>query len=1199
MTRYSPKPPSLPSSKDAVHQSMMRRQVRSPDQIFSDFMGQAGVLWILTGIAVLATLVVPALWIVTFSSVSLYYLWASSGKYRLPFKVPRNWGGTDYGASFPGGRGFREANGTLYLGQDQATGEELWMEDGDARRHGFFLGTTGSGKALPLDTPVLTTQGWVANGDLRPGDELFHPVSGWSRVVSIHPQGHIPAVRLWLADGRHADCSLGHLWHVRAHCRSDSGGEIQMAGFDENGRLMTAADIGIMTGMHGDKATLSIPLPRPYDGFWVYPGSPILSPDDAWRAVKSGLSCLDYMPSLHGTVAERIAFLKAWVGGRRRSHRAETFGIRLYDLSPSDAKIVKQIVWSLGGTASVLIPARRRKDLVEILMMFDGISEIWEDAATCRFAGNAGWIHVTEVVRLPDDVEMSCIRIDRDDGLYVMENHVVTHNTELLLGICSQTLMWSSGFMFIDGKGTPEFYARAWGLVRRFGREDDVRVLNFTDSGADPDAPSGGPDIQGNTLNPFSKGEAGQLMNLIVSLMGDSDKGVDIWKNRAMSLVTSAMQVLVQMRESGDILLDVQAIREFLPLGKGVNADLVKGRKIATWRDVPEEAWHEIRTRGGMIELYLRSMKGDFSRSTYLSLKGFFDSLPGFNILKALAGQDQDTKTAEQYGYLSMQLTKPLGSLADDYGHIFRTPLGEIDIDDVVLNRRILVVLLPALGKAKDEMRNCGKIVVSLTKMMMANAAGSTLSGSKQEIIDSNPTRAMNAFILVMDEAGYYMVDGIDTMMAQARALGFMIIVAGQDMAAMQSVSPQVAETAAANASIFAAGKTVDGDKTVGFIQKLFGQTKVSVTSGFERQSGVVFSRWVDRMDASFQDVEKVRIDELQNMSESEFYFLFSGTIVRASTFFVGTVGMSGFSKSTSVNKFIKVRGPMDRVPGLDQSVELRFVDGYLSAVEAMMKRASVKDPEPEKPITDGLTAMAEAAGKFLWRSGERAGHPDNVHGAWLGAMIAFRDVIAGDGQEADEDEHPWEAEIDYATEDGRVADPMDQLDSITAEIGEENAVAVERRRSTRSQAAERSRRDASSDIVSGLSRVAMSRSVPERHGGLIDLLLAQENARRAALRNRQVADLSEATSGDAERKSQEHRQSLGQYFATLAENSERFARIFAQEDVDGDMGMDILRRSGDLRPLPLEAMRDGHFVQTAVSEMEAMISKVAEGETA
>ncbi len=60
----------------------------------------------------------------------------------------------------------------------------------------------------------------------------------------------------------------------------------------------------------------------------------------------------------------------------------------------------------------------------------------------------------------------------------------------------------------------------------------------------------------------------------------------------------------------------------------------------------------------------------------------------------------------EQHGFITMQLTRVFGSLADTYGHIIRTNLAEVDLKDVVLNRRILVVLLPALEKSPEELSN-------------------------------------------------------------------------------------------------------------------------------------------------------------------------------------------------------------------------------------------------------------------------------------------------------------------------------------------------------------------------------------------------------------------------------------------------------------------------------------------------------------
>jgi len=1136
---------SLPTQEESADKNMMRRPVRSNWQKFRETLldETALTMSMIGGVAAMA--LVPQSWAVVIPTALGYGIWAYGGKYRLPFKIPIGWGGEDYAAPKPGGRGYTKAGGILYFGQDQRSKEELWVENGDARRHGFILGTTGSGKALPLDTPVLTPQGWRLNGDLRSGDQVIHPSGEISTVSSIHPQGAVRGARLAFGDGRPADCSLGHLWHVFVTSRADGRPAMDIPA---EGRLMQADDLGLLHGMYGDKLRITIPRAMPYSGFVLDPTQDTLSRNDAQKAAQMGFAALDYMPSLYGTPAQRIAFLKHWVELSGVSKRIEKNGVRLKQVEINDARALKQIVWSLGGIASSHLRAgKKSRDRADVLMMFDAICDVWDEAAKCRFPNGAAGLEVTSVEPLDGLVEMSCIKTDREDGLYVMENHVVTHNTELLLGIVSQTLMWSSGFLFIDGKGTTEFYARAWSLCKRFGREDDLRVLNFTDPGEDPDAPAGGPGVQSNTLNPFAKGGADQLMNLIVGLMGDNGgKGGDMWQQRAMSLVTAAMKALVEMRNAGDVLLDVQTVRDFLPLGTGVSKDLLKGRKVNSIDDIPEEAWSEMRTRGGMIELYLRALKGDFSNASRLALKGFFDSLPGFILQKALSGDTQDGKTLDQYGFLTMQLTKPLGSLADDYGHIFRTPLGEVDIDDIVLNRRILIVLLPALQKAQAEMEMCGKIVVNLVKIMMGNASGSQLHGSKREIIEAKQTRAPSPFIVVLDEAGYYMVKGIDVMMAQARSLGFMIIVAGQDMAAMQSLNAQVAETAAANASIFAAGKTVDGDKTLNFIQRIFGKTHVAVTSGYSREEGVFSSKWVERQDASFQEVERVRLNELQNMQPGEFYFLFEGTIVRASTFYIG----ENFTDSFSVNKFVKVRGPMDRVPGLDQSVEEEFYEDAILAFETLSGRAemnaSVPDPIIPKDILNSVGARATTA---TLKAGKAGANPSRILDTWL--QIILENASQGAGDVA-QDDHLHDEDDDWNEDDD------DLFDEPTLH----------------GEAAER-RHHSGTDMADSLSTVALGETSRQRHRGLIDVMIGEKHAREelAHVAKLKVPEPDEEDTQRAER-------SISDFFSVISQNAAQLSDIFAEEHIDGEIGLDILRKSSKSKPMRMPKIDNEDLVK-------------------
>ncbi|MCY4589620.1 MAG: TraM recognition domain-containing protein, partial [Alphaproteobacteria bacterium] len=1008
--------PSNPAPHLRVSAAQTRREVRPLSARVADTLRTRPAAVAVVCGSLVSMLVVPAIWFLAPPLAALYLLWLTRQRSNLPFRNPASWHGPDYSEPHPGIDGrFGSSSGILSMGVtgqvgNPAPGEELWISNSDARRHIAVLGTTGSGKALPLEAPVLTPRGWVANGDLRAGDTLIHPDGGFSRVLSVHPQGARPVVRIWFTDGRYTDCSADHLWSVRCEplpqarayqaalaeearrrgLLEDPDADLgALSGAPQGDRVLEARDLGILHGMWADPTSpsqclrVSVPTPRPTTGPWPGPDLPA-----AERAGAEGLDRCAVPPELAGTPAQRAAFLERFLEHRTvdlvAGDEVDEIHAVVRALSPADGYALQRLVWSLGGLALKRHDGLPGPEVQFALPSSAGLPE--------RLAGRipGDRIAIAGVEPLDREVEMSCIRIDRPDGLYVVDGFIPTHNTELLLGLVSQALMWSSGFIFVDGKGTRTFYARVWTLAKRFGREDDVRVLNFMGV-EDADRPAGGPTSQTNTMNPFATGSADNLMNLIVSLMGDSGSGGDMWKSRAMSLITSVMKALVEMRDAGEIMLNVQAIRDFVPLGEGFTArelGSLKG-KIQSVADVPPAAWESLRTRGGMIELYLRAENGEFSNGARLALKGFFDSLPGFSLHKALNGEGQETKTSEQHAYLSMQLTKPLGGMADDFGHIFNTPLGEIDIEDIVLNRRILVVLLPALQKAEEEMRNCGKIVVANLKMVMAKVSGSTLQGGFAEIIEADQTRAPSPFIVVLDEVGYYMVGGIDVMMAQARSLGFCITLAGQDMAAMQKVSPQVAETALANASTLAVGKTVDGGRTMEYVAKVIGEEEVAVTTGMEARHGLAGQRWRDRQDVSFQKIPRIRVQDLQSLPPGQFYFLFDSRLELARTFFIG----ENFADEFSINRFLKVRGPMDRVPGLDQSVEERFSRHLEAAIAGLAgdRPAPVidRDDEAERAVRAMLgvsrpRAMLDALANCRGAEIRRDDSPSPIFNIWF-----------------------------------------------------------------------------------------------------------------------------------------------------------------------------------------------------------------------
>lgn len=441
--------------------------------------------------------------------------------------------------------------------------------------------------------------------------------------------------------------------------------------------------------------------------------------------------------------------------------------------------------------------------------------------------------------------------------------------TEALLSLAYNALVQGSGLIYVDGKGENVLYTKVFAMARTMGREDDVLVINYMTGSRDVFGPQ--EKKLSNTLNPFSSGGSGGLTELLVSLMdgGGSGGGGDLWKGRAISLISAIMMALVYMRDEKEILLDVDTIREYLILDN-------------------------------IIKLY--KTRRDFPNHVRAALRAYLVSLPGF---QESAPKQNDT-VLEQHGYLQMQFTKILGSLADSYGFIYKTNLGEVDFKDVVLNRRILVVLLPALEKSPDELANLGKIVIASIKQMMGSALGNQIEGSYQEVVETKPTNADMPFMTVFDEYGYYAVQGSAVIPAQARSLGFSMIFAGQDLPAFQKASKEEAASIVANCNIKICMKLEDPQETYELFEKSAGETLAPSVNSLEYKSGLLTSSFVPTKNVSLDFKKRISVLDLKDQKEGEAHILFKSALVRGKMFYAAPPK----PPHIRMNYFVRVEAP-------------------------------------------------------------------------------------------------------------------------------------------------------------------------------------------------------------------------------------------------------------------------------------------------
>lgn len=73
-------------------------------------------------------------------------------------------------------------------------------------------GPAGTSKAQPLNTPILTPNGWTTMGEIEVGDRVISVDGNPTIVTGVFPQGIIDVWELTFSDGTKTECCSDHLW---------------------------------------------------------------------------------------------------------------------------------------------------------------------------------------------------------------------------------------------------------------------------------------------------------------------------------------------------------------------------------------------------------------------------------------------------------------------------------------------------------------------------------------------------------------------------------------------------------------------------------------------------------------------------------------------------------------------------------------------------------------------------------------------------------------------------------------------------------------------------------------------------------------------------------------------------------------------------------------------------------------------------
>lgn len=918
--------------REEINSKLDRRDVRPLTDKIRDAVETGEACAIIAMVVVGAMLMFPqAIEIITAAGM-LFFMWVGSQKFTLSFRLPIRSRLPDYNDRLPGSGKPATARGIAFLGNEFEGNRELWFNKSDMCTHILVFGSTGAGKALRDNEPVMTPSGWRKMSDLSVGEAVMTPSGLPARILEIHPQGEKELWRVHFDDGRWLDTTTDHLWGVRAIEQMEEEGEVtEVLSLGEiEHRIFSREGLG-------NSKRFAVPMAQPCgDAVRLHE----LTSDQLAEQARASLE------------SASVDFPAAWVEGSIRQ-RESTWNALLkmgqsmgetvaFDSANLTAlRYIQKLAWSLGKWARIEpwnpSNGENGRGLLALDDKGNPVEEIGEGPWSL-VVKKARWLSITSIEPTHRQEECRCIKIDDTNGLFVTRDWITTHNTETLISLAYNTLSTGSGFIYVDGKGDNSLWAKIFSVVRSLGREDDLLVINFMTGGRDMTVaqtykPS-------NTLNPFTTGSAAGLTELLVGLMDDAGGDGGMWKGRAISLITAIMLALVWMRDNTGLLLDVDQIREHLVL------DNIQ--TLAKRRDLPPNAKK--------------------------SINAYLKSLPGY-----VEGAPKQSETVtDQHGYLQMQFTRILGSLSETYGHIFRTNLGEVDFFDVVLNRRILVVLLPAMEKSTDELANLGKIIVGCLKQMMATGLGDVLEGDYADVIERKPTTSPSPYMCILDEYGYYVVKGASVMPAQARSLGFCMVFAGQDYPAFKkNNNAEEAVSTIGNCNIKIFMKLEDPTETYDLAEKSIGKANIGRTSGLSRKEGG--SGYYDGQNAQVDRRERADWLDFKDHSEGEAHIIFKSTLVRANMFFANPSKV----KKLQLNSFLRVEPPkastmQEEDDAIDELIRLArdpqqlhdMAAGTLSNMPARLRLASsrirtnfAKSGNSElDPNTAGMAALAEMA---------------------------------------------------------------------------------------------------------------------------------------------------------------------------------------------------------------------------------------------
>lgn len=276
-------------------------------------------------------------------------------------------------------------------------------------------------KAQPVDTVIDTPSGPRRFGDLAVGDYVFGSNGLPTMVVDVIKHGVIDAYRVLLNDGSSTICNGDHLWTVQTRKQQYGSG---------NSMVMSTEEM-FARGPIKHKSHYEFFLPE--QPAVVFSDSQDLPMDPYLMGVIIGEKSYDkFIPDMYmrSSIEERIELIRGIMDSDGSINMDAPHRARFTTASEQLADQLVSLVRSVGGYAARRATSVRdgRRDSFTVALTTP-FNPFHMPRKAKRYSGSRKWFRAVASIEPMAPAEMMCITVAAEDGLYLTNDYIVTHNS--------------------------------------------------------------------------------------------------------------------------------------------------------------------------------------------------------------------------------------------------------------------------------------------------------------------------------------------------------------------------------------------------------------------------------------------------------------------------------------------------------------------------------------------------------------------------------------------------------------------------------------------------------------------------------------------------------------------------------------------------------------------------------------------------